>query len=94
MILLPRAPQQRLVRRVLDQRMLERVHSLRGHTALRHQFGLDQLRQCPLQRRGVEWRHGLHQVIGEGAPDNRAQLRHAVSPLPGDPTAPSAHRAG
>ena len=43
---------------------------------LRDQLGLDQLRQRPLQRRRVQRRHGLHQVIGESAPDDRTQLRH------------------
>jgi hypothetical protein len=56
--------------------MLERVRGLRGQAALDDQFGLDQLRQRPLQRRRVERRYGLHQLIGEGAPDDRAQLRH------------------
>jgi len=75
MVLLAGAPQQGLIRRLLDEGVLERVRGLRGHAALYDQFGLDQLHERTLKRCRVEWHHGLHQLIGEGAPDDRAQLR-------------------
>ena len=71
-VLLPRAPKQRLVRCVLDQRMLEHICSLGGHTSLGDQLGLDQLRERLLECHFVERRHSLHQVIGEGASNDRA----------------------
>ena len=51
MILLAGAPQQRLVGRVLDQRMLEDVPGARRPPALIEQLGLDQLAEPVAQRR-------------------------------------------
>jgi hypothetical protein len=56
--------------------MLKRVRGLGGQAALRDQLGLDELHERPLQRRSVQGRYRLYQVIGEGPPHERAQLRH------------------
>ena len=56
--------------------MLERVGRLGWEAPLRHNLRLHQLRQGPVQRRGVQLGHRLDQLIGKGAPEGRAQLRH------------------
>ncbi len=66
--LLPGAPEQRLVRRVLDQCMLEHVRRLWGHTSLCDQLGIDKLRERPLKRRLIQRRYSLHQVIAKVRP--------------------------
>ena len=45
MVLLPRAPEQRLIGCLLDQGMFEHICGLWWHTALVEQFGLYQARQ-------------------------------------------------
>src|SRR6266566_5085101 len=47
-VLLPGALEQRLVGRILDERVLERVGRLRWESPLRDDLCLYQLRQCPL----------------------------------------------
>src|SRR2546427_6120079 len=76
MVLLPCAPQQRLVGRILDERVLERVGSLGRDAPLRHDLRLHELRQRRLKGRGVQGRDGLHHVIGKCTPDRGPQLRH------------------
>ena len=50
MILLPRAPQQRLIGRILHQGMLERIGGVRRHAPLVEHLGLHQLHQATPQR--------------------------------------------
>ena len=88
-VLLPRAPEQRLIGRVLDEGMLERVGGLRRQAPLVEQLGLHQLRQAPLQRQLVQGRHGLQQLIGKRPPQDGPQLRHVFRPRRADPAAPS-----
>ena len=76
MVLLARAPEQRLIGRVLDERVLERVGRLRREAPLHHHLGLHQLRQCRLECRRLQGCDGLQQIIGKRAPHGRAQLRH------------------
>jgi len=58
-IVLPRALEQRLIRRVLDERMLERVGRLGWQTSLVHQFGVHQSTQLTLQGGVVQLRDRL-----------------------------------
>jgi hypothetical protein len=76
MDLLPHALKQRLIRGLLDECVFEDIRRLRWVAPLRHHPSLHQLRQGPLERRAVERRHGLEQIIRKGASDRGPQLRH------------------
>jgi hypothetical protein len=76
MVLLARALQQALVGGLLDEGMLEQVGRLRRDATLVEQFGFDEPCQSLLQRRLVQGRHGLQQLIREGAPQTSPQLGH------------------
>jgi len=80
-ILLAGAPQQRLVGRVLDQRMLEHVARTRRPPALVEQLGLDQAAEHVAQARLVEGGDRPQHFIGEIAAQDGAQLRHLAQRL-------------
>ena len=73
---LPRALEQRGIRRVLDQGVLERIGGPRRPPPLVQQFRPDQLRQSRLQRRLVLRREGLEHLVGKLPPQHRPHLRH------------------
>ncbi len=74
-VVLPRPPQQRLVRGVLDQRVLEDVLRARAPPALVEQLRVDELVQAALQGPLLERRDRLQHLVGELAPEDRAELR-------------------
>ncbi len=76
MILLPRALEQRLVGRVLEQGVLERIGGVRRHPALVQYFGLHELRQAPFEPQLVQGGHGPQQLVGKRPSQHRPQLRH------------------
>ena len=78
MVLLAGALQQRLVGRVLDQRMLEAVRRLRRQPLLVQELRLHQLVQSPVQGVLVPRGDGLQQFIGKLAPQRRPELRQAL----------------
>ena len=65
MELLASALQQRMVGRLLDQRMLEGVDRVRRGAAPVHEFRIHETSQGVLQRWLLYWRHGPEQFIGE-----------------------------
>ena len=67
-ILLPRALQQRLIGRVLDQGMLEDIRRLRRQPPLVEQLRLHELRRPCCNVLLVQGRHGLQQLIGKLPP--------------------------
>ena len=73
---LPRALEQRGIRRILDQGVLERIGGPRRPPPLVQQFRPDQLRQPRLQGRFVLRREGLEHLIGKLPPQHRPHLRH------------------
>ena len=77
MVLLPRAPQQGLIGRVLDQGMLEEVRRLGRQTLLIQELRLHQLLQPLSQGPLVPWRDGLQQLVGKLAPQRRPELCQA-----------------
>ena len=74
--LLARALEQRLVRRVLDQRVLEGVGRRRRRAALVEQLGVHQLRQSGVEARFLLQRDAAQQLVGELAPEGGTELRH------------------
>ena len=56
MVLLPGAPEQRLIRRLLDEGMLEQVGGLRQRAALVEHLGLHELHQAAPQLQLVQGR--------------------------------------
>jgi hypothetical protein len=66
--------------------VLERVGGLRGDAPLCDDLRCDQLPEGILERRGLQRRHGLQQVIRKGLPDRGPQLcdafcgREAIEP--------------
>ena len=76
--LLARALEQRLVRRLLHERVLERVRRLRRLAAHEYQLRLDETGQPPLQRPVVHVRHRFQQLVRELAPEHRGALRHLL----------------
>ena len=75
-VLLPSAPEQRLVCGILHQGVLKEVGRLRGMAALVEQFGLHELRQAVLESWLVQWRHRPQQRIGKLPPQHGAELCH------------------
>ncbi len=73
--LLPLPSQQRVVRGVPDQRVLERVASLRAEPALMHETRLHEAAQLTLQRVLALGSDGGQQFPRERAPDHRGELR-------------------
>jgi hypothetical protein len=74
-ILLPRAPEQQLIRRVLDEGMLEPIGgSLGGHAALVQQFGIDELCELALQGLLLQEGNRAEQLVSKLAPDRGTQL--------------------
>src|ERR1700677_2295691 len=69
------AAQQRGVRSVLHQRMLENVNRFRRRAAAMDQFGRDELAERVLQRRALDRRYRFQQSIRELSPDRRADRR-------------------
>ena len=78
-VLLPGAPQQRLIGRILHQGMLERIGGLRRHAPLVEHLGLHQLPQATPERQLVHGRHGPQQLIGKRPPQHRPELRHRLT---------------
>ena len=76
--LLARALEQRLVRRLLDQRMLEDVGGRGRLPAREEDFGIDQARQPVAQGGLVEPRHRREQRIPELPSQHRRPLRHLL----------------
>ena len=76
MQLLPVATQQRLVSRFLNERMFEVIDGLRRHAALIQYLGLDQARQCLLQRYCVEGGNVVQHLIGKLTPQHSPGLGH------------------
>jgi hypothetical protein len=76
MVLLSGATQQRLIRHLLDQGVLEAIGRLWRHAPLVQQLGVDELRQGRLQLSVGPARHALEERIGELPPERGAQLRH------------------
>ena len=79
MVLLPSASQQRLIRHILEQSMLERIRRLRRHPLLVEHLRLDELHQAAPHRQFIQGRHGSEQVVGKGPPQHRPQLRHRLA---------------
>jgi hypothetical protein len=75
-ILLPCAPQQRLIGRILYQGMLKEVGRLGEYAALVEQFGLDKLCQPVLQCGLVQRRHGPEDLVCKLPPQHRSKLCH------------------
>ena len=74
-ILLPRALQERLIGRILDEGVLEDVAAARRQTALVDQFSLHEPRQPLLQRRLIHRRDGVEQVVAKLPAQDRTELR-------------------
>src|SRR5262245_58824995 len=75
MVLLASALEQRLVRRLLDQGMLEGVRGAGWYAARVKEFGVDQSAQRGLQRRLIQGSHVPEQVVGEHSADGGPELR-------------------
>jgi hypothetical protein len=73
--LLPLAPQQRAIGRVLDQRVLEEEAGLWRRTPAERETGGDELIQRGIQLSRVPLRDGHQQLIGELPAKDRADLR-------------------
>ena len=80
MILLAGALQQRLVGRILDQRMLEQVTRARRAAALVEQLVDHQLTEAALQHLFLDPGQRADHVIGKLTSQNRAQLCHFPQP--------------
>ena len=76
--LLARSLQQRLVRRVLDQRVLEHERGVRRLAAHEQDARVDQPRQVPPQRRVVPIGDRREQRVRELAPQRRRPLRQLL----------------
>jgi hypothetical protein len=74
-IVLARASQQRLVRGVLHQRMLEDVAGTRPPPALVEKLGVDEAIEAVLQLALLQRPDRLQHLVGEFAAENRAELR-------------------
>jgi hypothetical protein len=61
-ILLAGRPQERLIRRFLNERVLEDVAGGGGKPALVEKLRRNEARELPLQRGGIEGRDGLKQL--------------------------------
>jgi hypothetical protein len=72
------AREQRLVRRVLDQRVFEGVGRPGRKAPLVDELRLHQPPEPLAQRCLLDGRHRLQQRVGELAPDRRAHLRHGL----------------
>jgi hypothetical protein len=79
-ILLAGALQQRLISRILNQRMLEEVTRPRRATALVEQLVDHQLTETALQHVFLDPRQRADHVIGKLASQHRAQLCHFLKP--------------
>jgi len=75
-ILLSRALEQRLICRILNQGMLEKVACLRRQSSLIEHFSLYQFGQCLLQPWPVYRRNDLEQLVGKLPSQHRPNLRH------------------
>jgi hypothetical protein len=75
-ILLAGALQQRLVSRILNQRMLEQIARARRSAALVEQLVNHELTETALQLLFLDPGQRADHVIGKLAPQNRAQLCH------------------
>ena len=78
MELLARALEQRLVRRLLHQRVLERVRRLRRLAALEDDLRVDQAREPLAEARVVHPGDGGQQRVAELPPEHRRPLRHLL----------------
>ena len=78
MVLLAGTPQQGLIRRVLDESMLEQVGGLRQRAALIEHLGLHELHQAAPQHQLVPGGNGPQQLIGKLAPQCGPELRQAL----------------
>ena len=74
MVLLAGAPQQRLIRHVLDERMLERVGGLRREPPLIQELRGHQLVQSPLHDPLIPRGHGAQQRVGKLTPQGGPEL--------------------
>ena len=78
MILLSGAFEQRLIRRVLDEGVLEEVRCLGWEPPLVEELRFHQLVQSPLQGVLVPRGDGVQQLIRKLAPQRRPELRHGL----------------
>lgn len=74
-MLLPFAFEQRVVRRVLNQRVFEAVADLRWSAFLEDQLRVQKLAEFFVERLWIERRDGLQQFVRELASERRSQLR-------------------
>src|SRR5262249_10596508 len=77
-ILLARRPQERLIRRFLNEAVLEDVAGGGGNPALEEKPRRNEARELPLQNSRIEGRDGLEQLVGELAADRRRELRDGL----------------
>jgi len=75
-IVLSRPLQQRLVRRIVNQRVLEDVLRTRAPSSLVKQFGIHQLVQSKLQRGLFERDDRLQHFVRKFPPEDRTELRN------------------
>src|SRR5215813_10792080 len=74
--LLPSAAQQAAMRRVLHQRVLERIDRVGRCASLENQLGSDEAAESGLELILVKSGHGMQQRVGKLASNRRADLRH------------------
>ena len=94
--LLPGLAQQRLVRRILNERVLEQVGRGRRRAALRDELEVDEMLQCVGEGVGRFPEDALQQLETELAPNGGRQLRHRTvrSELIDAPHQRGLHRVG
>src|SRR5262252_691753 len=76
MELLALAPQERVVRRIANQSMLEAINGVRWRASREDQLGVHQLGERILQPDLRELRHGGQKLEGKFAADGAADLHH------------------
>ncbi len=79
---LPLAAQQGAIGDILHQRVLERVERLWRRAPLEEQLRCDELLERTLERRPVQRRDGVEQLVGECPPDSGTDLRRLFSGRP------------
>ena len=78
-VMLPRAPEERLIGNpLLDEGVLEGIERLGTSTLLIDQLGVHELPQAVLHSDRVEWGDRQDEVAGKLPPNRRAQLRHCL----------------
>ena len=76
MVVLPGTLEERLIRRLLDEGMLEQVRGLWQRAALVEHLSPYELHQAAPQLQLIHGGHGPQQLVRKLAPDGRSQLRH------------------